>query len=56
MNQDAVASSMAKRSNISKSDLLDRDQSNMAVRVAHSETIIINQTKQWLKDQGIDLD
>ena len=25
----------------------------MAVKMAKSETIIINQTKQWLKDQGI---
>ena len=28
----------------------------MAVNLAKSETIIINQTKSWMKEQGIDLD
>lgn len=56
MNQDAVATSMAKKLNISKGSLLNRDQDNLAVRVAKSETIIINQTKEWMKEQGIDID
>ena len=42
MNQDAVATSMASKLNISKGSLLDRDQKNLAVRVAKAETIIIN--------------
>ena len=56
MNQDTVATSMAKRLGIQKSDLLDKDQSNIAVNLAKSEAIIINQTKDWMKEQGIDLD
>jgi len=28
----------------------------MAVTLAKSEAIIINQTKDWMKEQGIDLD
>eukprot|EP00347_Sterkiella_histriomuscorum_P002356 403368470 len=56
MNQDAVATSMASKLNISKGSLLDRDQKNLAVRVAKAETIIINQTKEWMKENGIDLD
>lgn len=56
MNQDAVATSMAQRLNISKGSLLDRDQKNLAVRVAKAETIIINQTRDWMKEHGIDLD
>lgn len=56
MNQDTVASSMAKRLGIEKSNLLDKDQSNMAVNLAKSEAIIINQTKDWMKEQGIDID
>lgn len=28
----------------------------MAVNMAKAETIIVNQTKEWLRDQGIDLD
>jgi hypothetical protein len=34
MNQDTVAISMAKRLGIDKSKLLDRNQSNIAVRLA----------------------
>lgn len=56
MNQDSVASAMAKKMGIQKSELLDRDADNMAVKMAKSETIIINQTKEWMKDNGIDLD
>ena len=47
---------MAKKLEISKGNLLDRNQSNLAVRMAKIETIIINQTKDWLKECGIDLD
>lgn len=56
MNQDTVATSMAKKLGIEKSSLLDRESGNMAVNLAKSETIIINQTKEWMKDQGIDTD
>lgn len=55
MNQDTVATSMAKKLGIQKSDLLDKDSSNMAVKMAQSETIILNQTKEWLQQNGIDL-
>jgi hypothetical protein len=34
MNQDTVATSMAKKLGIQKSDLLDKDSSNMAVKMA----------------------
>lgn len=47
---------MAKKLGVEKSSLLDKDSSNMAVNLAKSETIIINQTKQWMREQGIDLD
>ena len=56
MNQDTVATAMAKKLGVEKSSLMDRDSSNMAVNLAKSETIIINQTKSWMKEQGIDLD
>ena len=35
---------------------MDRDGDNLAVKLAQSETIIINQTKQWLQEYGIDID
>lgn len=50
MNQDTVATSMAKRLGIQKSSLLDKDLSNMAVNLAKSEAIIINQTKDWMRE------
>lgn len=42
MNQDSVATSMARNLNIEKGALLDRNQGNLAVRLAKAETIIIN--------------
>ena len=47
---------MAKKLGVEKSKLLDRDQSNLAVRMAQSEAHIINETKEWLKDNGLDLE
>lgn len=49
MNQDTVATSMAKKLGIQKSDLLDIENGNLAVKMAQSETIIISQTKEWLQ-------
>ena len=56
MNQDSIATSMASKLKISKGTLLNRDQSNLAVRMSKIETIIINQTKEWLKEQGMNID
>ena len=56
MNQDSVAAAMAAQHNVSKGSLLDRNQNNLAVRVAKAEAIIINQTKDWMKENGIDLE
>jgi hypothetical protein len=41
---------MAKQLNQSKGEYLDRDQQgSIAVKMAKAETIIINQTKEWLQ-------
>ena len=51
MNQDTVATMMAKKMGQSKGEFLDKDaQTSMAIKVAKSEAIIINQTKQWLQE------
>lgn len=51
MNQDTVASSMAKQLGMQKGELLDKNSGeSMAVKLASSETLIINQTKLWLKE------
>jgi multiple RNA-binding domain-containing protein 1 len=56
MNRDAVAESMAKRLGVSKADILNPEASDVAVRMALAETQIINETKEFLKKHGVDLD
>ncbi|KAI9208070.1 uncharacterized protein BJ171DRAFT_490143 [Polychytrium aggregatum] len=56
MNTDAVIESMANKLNIKKSEILDPQSENMAVRVALAETNVINDTKQYLEDEGVSLD
>ncbi|ORY24677.1 hypothetical protein BCR39DRAFT_317288 [Naematelia encephala] len=57
MNSDAVASSIASRLNISKSDLLSSsDDSNPAVKLALAETHVIEETKKYFEDAGIVLE
>ncbi|PBK88707.1 hypothetical protein ARMGADRAFT_1047355 [Armillaria gallica] len=54
MNSDAVASSVADRMNISKSDILNPESSdNAAVKLALAETHIIQETKSYLESQGV---
>ncbi|KAJ3410073.1 hypothetical protein HDV05_004118 [Chytridiales sp. JEL 0842] len=55
MNSDAVAEAMAKKLGVKKSEILDPSSENMAVRLALAETEIINETKKYLEDEGIDL-
>lgn len=56
MNQNAVIESISKKLNIPKSEIMSRDNANLAVQVAAMETTVINQTKDWLASQGINLD
>ena len=48
-------SSVADRLGVSKAELLDPTSSDAAVRQAHAETSIIQETKTYLKPSGIDL-
>lgn len=56
MNSDAVISSISDRLGISKSDLLDPTSSDAAVKQAHAETHIIQETKSYFTTNGVDLD
>lgn len=56
MNMDAVVSSVADRLGMSKSEVLDPTSSDAAVKQAHAETHIIQETKAYFKQQGVDLD
>ncbi|KAJ3261788.1 hypothetical protein HK103_004739 [Boothiomyces macroporosus] len=56
MNSDAVAEAMARKLGVKKSEILDAESDNMAVRLALAETNIINETKEYLKEEGVSLD
>ena len=56
LNQNAVVDAVAKRLKIKKEDLLSQNNADIAVQIAAMETTIINETKEWLKQQGINLD
>ncbi|KAH9976686.1 RNA-binding domain-containing protein [Lactifluus volemus] len=53
MNSDAVLSSVADRMNIPKSDILDPESSDAAVKLALAETHIIQETKTYLESHGV---
>ncbi|GAC98704.1 RNA recognition motif containing protein [Pseudozyma hubeiensis SY62] len=60
MSSDAVASSIADRLGVSKPDILnpgaDGGADNAAVRLALAETRIIQETKEFFSQEGIDVD
>lgn len=56
MNSDAVLSSTAQRLGVSKADLLDPSSADAAVKQAHAETAIIQETKEYLRKQKINVD
>ncbi|KAK3115602.1 Multiple RNA-binding domain-containing protein 1 [Teratosphaeriaceae sp. CCFEE 6253] len=56
MNVDAVLSSVADRLGLAKSAVLDPTSSDAAVKQAHAETHIIQETKAYFRQQGVDLD
>ena len=56
LNQNAVVDTIATRLNIPKSEILNKDNADLAVQIAAMETSIINETKEWLQTQGINLD
>jgi multiple RNA-binding domain-containing protein 1 len=45
-----VAEAMARKLEVSKSDILDRDSDNMAVRLALAETHVIEETVKSLEE------
>ncbi|KAH7357533.1 multiple RNA-binding domain-containing protein 1 [Pyrenochaeta sp. MPI-SDFR-AT-0127] len=56
LNADAVMSTVASRMGISKSELLDPTSSDAAVKQAHAETHIIQETKSYFAQHGVDLE
>ncbi|KAF7722066.1 Multiple RNA-binding domain-containing protein 1 [Apophysomyces ossiformis] len=56
MSSDAIAESIADRLGVAKSDVLNAEADNMAVRLALAETQIITETKEFFEKHGIVLD
>ncbi|KAJ4985418.1 RNA recognition domain-containing protein [Stagonosporopsis vannaccii] len=56
LNADAVMSTLASRMGISKAELLDPTSSDAAVKQAHAETHIIQETKSFFAQHGVDLE
>jgi multiple RNA-binding domain-containing protein 1 len=56
MNSDAVMSSISDRLGVSKSDVLDPTSADAAVKQAQAETHIIQETKSYFAENGVDLD
>ncbi|KAI8388663.1 uncharacterized protein BYT42DRAFT_560822, partial [Radiomyces spectabilis] len=56
MSSDAIAASIADRLGVEKSDVLNADANNMAVRLALAETQIVTETKEFFEKNGIILE
>ncbi|RAH79566.1 pre-rRNA processing protein Mrd1 [Aspergillus japonicus CBS 114.51] len=56
MNADAVMSSVAERLGVSKADLLDPTSSDAAVKQAHAETHVIQETKAFFSANGVNIE
>lgn len=56
MSSDAIAESIADRLGVSKSEVLNAEADNQAVRLALAETQIVNETKEFFEKHGIVLD
>ena len=56
LNQNAVVETISSRLGIPKTEILNKDNADLAVQIAAMETSIINETKTWLQTQGINLD
>ncbi|KAF3394389.1 Multiple RNA-binding domain-containing protein 1 [Penicillium rolfsii] len=56
MNADAVMSSVADRLGVSKAELLDPTSSDAAVKQAHAETHVIQETKAYFASNGVNIE
>jgi len=54
LNPNTLLQHMAEKHQIDKSDILMSD--NLAVRVALAETEVIEETKEWMKQEGLNLE
>lgn len=55
LNPNTVMEYVAREYGMTKIDLLNREVDNPAVKISLAETKIINETKEWLKENGVNL-
>ncbi|RKO99197.1 hypothetical protein CXG81DRAFT_14842 [Caulochytrium protostelioides] len=55
INHNAAMDAVAAKLNISKRDVLDAAEGGMAVRAALAETDVLNDTRRYLEDHGVNL-
>ena len=55
LNQDAVTQAFADRHGVDKSQILDKEGDEMAVKVSQIESQIIQETKQWMTKVGLNI-
>nr|CAD1827624.1 unnamed protein product [Ananas comosus var. bracteatus] len=55
MRPDTVVENIARKTGVSKSELLDRDADDLAVRIALGETHVVAETKKALSNAGINI-
>ncbi|KAG9455284.1 hypothetical protein H6P81_008188 [Aristolochia fimbriata] len=56
VRSDTVAENIARKYGVSKSDLLDREADDLAVRIALGETQVIAETKKGLMNAGVNVE
>ncbi|DAZ92847.1 TPA: hypothetical protein N0F65_012518 [Lagenidium giganteum] len=53
---DATVGSLAERMGVKRGDIMDKENGNMAVRLAIGETMLVKENKDFFAQEGIDLD
>lgn len=55
LNPNSVLAAISAQYSMKKREILSMESSDQAVRIAMAETQIINETKEWLESQGVNL-
>ena len=56
LNNTTVMEVISAKLGVKKSDILDVESGNMAVRVALAETEVLEDTRKWLEKEGVKLE
>ena len=55
LNSNTIMDVISSKLGVKTNEILDVESGNMAVRVALAETEVIEDTKQWLEKQGVNI-